>query len=84
MTNREIEHTYISNPELTLDANRMMIQSIIYNFILLAIVLAILGVLWLFIMSHSQGSKWDGMKWYAIPGLPLAGTGMAIISLLAP
>ena len=25
-----------------------------------------------------QSSKWDGMKWYAIPGLPLAGTGMVI------
>ena len=34
------------------------------------------------IMSHRQGSKWDGMKQYAIPGLPLAGTGIVIISWL--
>ena len=31
----------------------------------------------------TQDSKWDGMKRYAIPGLPLAGTGMGIISWLA-
>ena len=47
-------------------------------------------------MDEVQGSKWDGMKRYAILGLRLAGTGiviifwlglqhgMVIISILAP
>ena len=31
-----------------------------------------------------QGSNWDRMKRYAILGLPLAGTGMVIISIPGP
>ena len=34
--------------------------------------------------EKKQGSKWDGMKRYAIPGLPLARTGIVIISIPAP